>query len=74
MSLARGYGLLPENAEFARQGCGWDGFARPSPEFVESFGSKHMAGEMVVNAGLPICLLPKDSLCLKMNQCKELPS
>lgn len=51
-----GYGLLSENATFAKRceeaGCRWLG---PTADSIEKFGLKHTAREIAIAAGVPLC-------------------
>lgn len=50
-----GYGLLSENAEFARR-CAENGikFIGPSPETISRMGDKNAARKTMMNAGVPV--------------------
>ncbi|KAL5535926.1 hypothetical protein ACEPAF_4020 [Sanghuangporus sanghuang] len=49
-----GYGFLSENADFARQlGEGGITFIGPSPESIESMGSKSKSKDIMTSAGVP---------------------
>ena len=50
-----GYGLLSENAEFARR-CHEEGiaFIGPSPEVISKMGSKIVARKLMEQAGVPV--------------------
>ncbi|KAI4120749.1 MAG: hypothetical protein LQ338_006790, partial [Usnochroma carphineum] len=54
-AIIPGYGFLSENADFARAvaaaGMVWVG---PSPESIESFGLKHTARDLAVQASVPV--------------------
>lgn len=50
-----GYGLLSENAKFARR-CEMEGitFIGPSPEVISKMGSKIEARKLMISAGIPV--------------------
>jgi acetyl/propionyl-CoA carboxylase alpha subunit len=54
-AIIPGYGFLSENTDFAREvtSAGII-FVGPSPEAIESFGLKHKARDLAVQAGVPI--------------------
>lgn len=50
-----GYGFLSENADFVRRCEAAEiAFIGPTPEQIESFGLKHRARELAVEAGVPL--------------------
>ena len=54
-AIIPGYGFLSENSEFARAvAAAGMVFVGPSPEAIDSFGLKHTARTLAVEAGVPV--------------------
>jgi urea carboxylase len=65
-----GYGFLSENSEFAAQcAAAVIHFIGPTPEQINSFGLKHVAREIALQAGAP--LLPGTALLADLDEALE---